>query len=159
MPRIGITGHRGLSHEIEEYVRRELRQLLGTIPGDQLTGISCIADGADSIFAEIVLELGGQLSVVVPATTYRNDLPASHHLDYDRILDAAHTIQRLDHEASNSEAHMDASRLIVNDADELIAVWDGEPARGYGGTADVVAYAKDRRIPVRVVWPRGMKRD
>jgi len=31
-------------------------------------------------------------------------------------------------------------------------VWDGKPARAYGGTADVVAYAREQGTPVRVIW-------
>jgi hypothetical protein len=43
--------------------------------------------------------------------------------------------------------------------DELYAVWDGKPVRAYGGTADVVAYARERGTPVRVIWPDGAQRD
>nr|WSY54289.1 hypothetical protein OG999_31935 [Streptomyces sp. NBC_00886] len=39
--------------------------------------------------------------------------------------------------------------------DELLAVWDGKPAWGYGGTADVVDYPERTGIPVRVLWPEG----
>jgi hypothetical protein len=48
---------------------------------------------------------------------------------------------------------------MLADADELLAVWDGQPARGYGGTADVVEAARYKGIPVTVVWPAGAKRD
>jgi hypothetical protein len=54
---------------------------------------------------------------------------------------------------------MAASELMLADVDELFAVWDGEPARGYGGTADVVAYARQLGTPVRIIWPRGARRD
>ena len=54
---------------------------------------------------------------------------------------------------------MDASVEMLKDADLLIAVWDGLPARGLGGTADVVAYARDHGIPVSVIWPEGARRD
>ena len=43
-------------------------------------------------------------------------------------------------------------------ADRLLAVWNGQPARGPGGTADVAAYAGSRHIPVTVVWPAGAYR-
>jgi hypothetical protein len=36
---------------------------------------------------------------------------------------------------------------------------DGEPARGYGGTADVVEAAEQRGVPVTVIWPDGASRD
>jgi hypothetical protein len=53
---------------------------------------------------------------------------------------------------------MDAGRRLVDDADEIIAVWDGKPARGYAGTADVVRYAISRGRPIHVIWPPGAGR-
>ncbi|MBA2951912.1 hypothetical protein [Streptomyces himalayensis] len=44
-------------------------------------------------------------------------------------------------------------------ADKLIAVRDGQPARAYGGTPDVVAYAHRVGVPVPIVWPEGATRD
>jgi hypothetical protein len=43
--------------------------------------------------------------------------------------------------------------------DELWAVWDGQPTRGYGGTADVVALARQRAGPVTVFLSEGATRD
>lgn len=34
----------------------------------------------------------------------------------------------------------------------LLALWDGAPARGPGGTAAIVAYARERGLPV--YWAR-----
>ena len=53
---------------------------------------------------------------------------------------------------------MAAGRLLVERSDRLIAVWDGLPARGPGGTADVVAYARALSRPVTVLWPQGAHR-
>ncbi|GAB2826863.1 hypothetical protein GCM10027073_64840 [Streptomyces chlorus] len=50
----------------------------------------------------------------------------------------------------------DAAALA--DSGELLAVWDGKPARGFGGTADVVSYAERSGTPVRVLWPEGATR-
>ncbi|MDM4719304.1 hypothetical protein QTQ03_06720 [Micromonospora sp. WMMA1363] len=44
--------------------------------GSDLIGLSCLADGADQLFAAAVLEHGGSLEVVAPATEYRDGLPA-----------------------------------------------------------------------------------
>ncbi len=60
---------------------------------------------------------------------------------------------------SNSQAHQSGSEIVVGLSDQMIAVWDGQPARGYGGTADVVAYADRVGVPVRSVWPEGATRD
>jgi hypothetical protein len=75
MTRIAITGHRGLSDEVEALVDLALRKEL-TRHADGLVGISCLADGADQLFARAVLDLGGELEAVVPAARYRDGLPA-----------------------------------------------------------------------------------
>lgn len=54
---------------------------------------------------------------------------------------------------------MQASRLMIDKADSLVALWDSKPARGYGGTADIVAYAREVGTPATVVWPPGATRD
>jgi hypothetical protein len=60
---------------------------------------------------------------------------------------------------STSESHMEASKAVIGQAGELVAVWDGQPVRGYGGTADVVAYASEHGTPVPMMWPHGAERD
>jgi hypothetical protein len=160
MTRIAITGHRGLpgntACKIRDAIRRELA---GENSGGGLIGLSCLADGADQIFARAVLDAGGCLEAIVPAAAYRDGLPEEARAEYDSLIVAATGITRLDFSESTSEAHMAASQVMLADADRLYAVWDGKPARGYGGTADVVADAKQRGIPVTVIWPPGATRD
>jgi hypothetical protein len=118
-----------------------------------------LADGPDSIFADEVLRRGGHLEVVVPARRYRDDLPQSHHPTYDRLIDQATFVERLNYGDSTEEAHMAGSTAMLARVDQLLAVWDGQPARGHGGTADVVRVACDRGIPVTVIWPTSATRD
>ncbi len=154
-----MSGHRGLPPEAEELIRAVLRATLTRQSPEELVGVSCVADGADTLFAQVVLSLGGRLEVVVPADQYRDGLPGGHHAMYDRLVAAASVVHRLPFRESTPEAHMAASERMLDLADELVAVWDGLPARGYGGTADVVAVARDRGMPVTVVWPPGARRD
>jgi hypothetical protein len=158
MPRIAISGHRGLPSATERLVQDALTVALARVPGTSLVGVSCLADGADALFAEAVLDRGGRLEVVVPAVGYRDGLPADHHETYDRLLEAAEAVHQLNFQASTSEAHMAASERMLDLTDELFAVWDGLPAHGYGGTADVVTSARRRGIPVTVLWPPGARR-
>jgi hypothetical protein len=136
-----------------------LRAEIRSRSNGDLTGLTCIADGADSLFAQAVLDLGGSLHVVIPAEKYRDALPTDHHATYDALLTQATDVTRLDHVESDSTAHMDASLRMLDEADELLAVWDGKPARGHGGTADVVDAARARGIPVTIVWPNGAERN
>lgn len=158
MPRIAISGHRGLNVRTTDLIDRAIRERLSRYPAG-VTGLSILADGADQIFARAVIDLGGTLEAFIPAEEYQAGLPAEAHAEYDNLLKRAVAVHVLPFVESTSESHMAASKLMVNEADELYAVWDGEPARGYGGTADVVAYARDHDTPVDVIWPAGASRD
>ena len=48
---------------------------------------------------------------------------------------------------------------MITEADELLAVWDSLPPRGYGGTSDVVKAAQDHGLPVTVIGPPRAQRD
>jgi hypothetical protein len=156
--RIAISGHRGLPGATADLVEKAIRVALEEA-GSVVTGISCMADGADQIFARAVTDLGGCLEAIIPALPYRDGLPADSRTEYDRLLAKAAEVCRLPFDQPTAESFMVASELMIDTADELYAVWDGEPARGYGGTADVVAYARERGKPVSVIWPDGAYRD
>src|SRR5260221_12639223 len=65
--------------------------------------------------------------------------------------DCASAVVELDGRRSEeSDAYLAAGKLIVELCDVLVAVWDGEPAAGKGGTADVVAVALASGRPV--IW-------
>jgi hypothetical protein len=156
--RIAISGHRGLRASTAVLIEKAIRTALEEA-GHDVTGISCLADGADQIFARAVTDLGGTLEAIIPADQYRDGLPADSHSEYDRLLATATNACLLPFPEPTPESFMAASELMINSADELYAVWDGKPARGYGGTADVVAYARERGKPVTVIWPPGAHRD
>lgn len=157
MIRIGITGHRNLTPEVSGRVAELIKVHLEPY-GHAVVGLSCLADGADALFAEAVLAAGAPLEAIVPASGYRGALPASHHPVYDRLLAQAVLVHELPHAVSDPHAHMTAGHLLVERSDRLLAVWDGLPARGPGGTADVVAYARALDRPVTVLWPQGARR-
>jgi hypothetical protein len=155
---IGITGHRGLPAPTTRLVDQALRHALAEY-GTDLTGVTALADGADQLFGRAVLDQGGQLEVIVPAARFRDGLPAESHAEYDDLIGQATRVHRLDFTESTSDSHMAASKLMVSMVSELLAVWDKQPARDYGGTADVVAHARDHGCTMRVIWPDGATRD
>jgi hypothetical protein len=155
---VGMTGHQGLPAHTANLVTGALRERLGSY-GSDLVGVTMLGPGADQLFARLVLEQGGSLYVVVPATKYRDGFDdESAQRSYDELYATATHIERLDFTDSTEHAHMEGGKVVVDRADVLIAVWDGEPSRGLGGTADVVIYAKQRGVPVEVVWPEGATR-
>ncbi|MFE9292088.1 hypothetical protein [Streptomyces olivaceus] len=156
--RVGITGHRGLDEQVEKRVRALLADAVTEYAPRELVGVSCLADGPDSWWAEAVLAHGGRIEAVVPAAEFRESLPDWHHPTYDRLIGLACDMHETGMTVSDAQAHMAGSEILVGLADELLAVWDGQPAWGYGGTADVVAYAERQGTPVRVLWPEGASR-
>ena len=50
-------------------------------------------------------------------------------------------------------AYEQAGRYVVEHSDALIAVWDGLPAQGRGGTAEIVAWGQGLGKAVIRVWP------
>ncbi|MGW7369083.1 hypothetical protein ACWGI8_38090 [Streptomyces sp. NPDC054841] len=157
---LAVSGHMDLTEASISLVRDALRQLLEPHAGPALTGISCIAKGSDSLFAEAVLEVGGRLVAVIPSQDYRqNKVKPEHEAIFDRLIEAAAEVIVLPHETANRHAYEDANRTLLKRADRLVAVWNGElPSGKGGGTADTVVEAREAGLPVDVVWPQGAAR-
>ncbi|MGW0423112.1 hypothetical protein [Streptomyces sp. NPDC003015] len=155
--RIGVTGHRSLPGPVLPGVRAEMRRQLG---GGALEAFTCLAAGADQLFADIALDSGVPVTAVIPGMDYEAHLDDdAARAGYRRILGAcAHRVQ-LPPEPTHEEAYFAAGRWIVDHCDRLIAVWDGRPARGRGGTGDVVAYARRTGVPVTVLWEPDVHRE
>ncbi|MFD9564847.1 hypothetical protein [Streptomyces sp. NPDC059994] len=159
MTTLAVTGHMDLTDESVPLVRAALRELLESCRGD-LTGVSCIAAGADSLFAEEVVAAGGRLMVVIPSQDYRATKVKPEHAPlFDRLVEAAAEVMVLPHETADRAAYSAANRQLLERADRLVAVWDGTPPSGKGGgTADTVEEAQSMGRPVDVVWPPGAAR-
>ncbi|GAA2224260.1 hypothetical protein [Streptomyces nogalater] len=161
MTTIAVTGHMDLTEDTVPLVRDALDDLLKQYAGDgDLVGVSCIAKGADSLFAEAVLAAGGRLTAVIPSRDYRRKkVKADHATLFDRLTEAADEVLVLSHDTADRQAYEAANAVLLQRADRLVAVWDGNPPSGKGGgTADTVVEARVAGIPVDVVWPAGAKR-
>jgi hypothetical protein len=157
---IAVTGHMDLAAEATGPVRETLRELLSVHRGDALVGRTCLARGADSLFAEEILALGGRLAVVVPSRDYREAVVGTADLaHFDALRDAAEEVTVMPYEHAGREAYEAANRCLLEGAHRLVAVWDGSAPSGRGGgTADTVAMARAAGVEVDVVWPSGARR-
>lgn len=160
MTTIAVTGHMDLTEESMPVVRTALDTLLASYGDGGLTGVSCIAKGADSLFARAVLDVGGRLVVVLPSRDYRQaKVKPEHAATFDALLEAAAEVVVVPQETANRAAYEAANAVLLERADRLVAVWNGQPPTGKGGgTADVVVQARAAGIPVDVVWPPGASR-
>jgi hypothetical protein len=153
--RIGVTGHRELKQPVQplaETLRRLLRGLTTRL-GKQVIGISALAEGADTLFAEQILALGWCLEVLVPFSSYKNNLDAEASRNYERLLARASSVFKLPWANRTTGAYLSGGLWIVDHSDVMVSVWDGQPARGLAGTAEIVAYARYVHKPQIIVNP------
>jgi hypothetical protein len=143
--RIGITGHQQLDDpQGWSWVRAEIDKVLDQA-SRPLIGVTSLAVGADQVFAHAVLQKGGGLVVVVPFHGYEMQFDMLHERqEYLDLLAHASKKVVLSKESTNERAYFEAGIRVAEESDLLIAVWNGKPAEGLGGTGDIVDYAKRR---------------
>ena len=157
--RIGVTGHQDIPPAALAYVIEGINSVLDQV-NDDLIGISSLAIGADQFFASHVLDRGGRLEVVLPCKGYEKTFYSVKDLEYfHSLLDRAATVETLNFTEPSAEAYLAAGYRVADLSELLLAIWDGQPARGTGGTADIVEYARSRGKRFELVWPVGIVRD
>lgn len=157
MVRIAVTGHMDITPDSAPLIRAQIDSVLDC-QSRPIVGVSCIARGADSVFAEAILTRGEALEVVLPSVNYRDTkVNEPERPRFDRLLAAATSVRVMPFQTSGREAYEAANSALLGDADLLIAIWDGNKAKP-GGTGTVVAEARAAGIPVTVLWPVGAQR-
>ena len=121
-----------------------------------MRAISPLAEGADRLFAEEALKLGYELQVPLPYE--REEYKKDFHDDasrraFDDLLSKATAVFELEGELDANGNHLATTygtvgRVVLDHCDLLVAIWDGLPARGDGGTAHVLELARHRHIPI-----------
>jgi hypothetical protein len=149
--RVGVTGHRDVADT--EAVRLECIAAVDRVRDQRGADIieiwSSLAEGADRIAAHLVPEHAEQLIAILPLDPddYRDDFVTDEsRREFDELLAAADRvdISGPDRGATRESAYERAGLAIVEQCDVLLALWDGEPARGRGGTAEIVRAARER---------------
>jgi SMODS and SLOG-associating 2TM effector domain 1 len=162
---IGVTGHIHLADPdaIRSTIDDVIDTILHRIPAIarqylELVAVSALAEGADRLVAEEVLARdNARLEVVLPfaLAAYEQDFAAAgSQAAFRDLLQQATTISDLGGDPTAGEprdqAYLNAGMAVVDRSDIVIAVWDGQPAGGHGGTAEIVQYVRDSERPL--VW-------
>jgi hypothetical protein len=178
--RIGVTGHRALRQPeriaatIGEVLDTGIRELFDRpFPPEHratplaYTVLTPLAEGADRLVAKEVLKTANaEIEVVLPLARedYLRDFAAAESkAEFEALCQKARLVHALgssplpsagraaDSEEERKRAYEKAGRHVVDRCDVLIAVWDGKPSRGRGGTAEIVAYAREKKRPLIIV--------
>jgi hypothetical protein len=159
--RVGVTGHRKLGADpltawfVTAQCVRLLDRLqdLARLSRAEVVAYSALAIGADQLFAQAALGLGIPLVGVIPFEEYPADFKGDDRERFKALLGRCRAVQRLPRKVRSKRAYFEGGKWVVDAVDYLVAVWDGRPAGGTGGTADVVVYAEKQRRPVFRIDP------
>jgi hypothetical protein len=151
---VGVTGHRYLTDV--DRIAAGVDQALGRIEAAFRVApsrvISALAEGADRLVVLRMLARSDvQLTVPLPfpRSEYVRDFRTPESRDeFLRLLARADEVVALGPRSTRDEAYRAAGRYVLDHSDVLIAVWDGQPAQGVGGTGHIVAEARRRHLPL-----------
>lgn len=151
---VGFSGHRRLEHSahIAAAIERTLRELIDSAPGDWIA-LSSIAAGSDAHFARAALRLRMTWHAVLPFPPgeFKKDFDDAGWREAEGLLAEAEQVRVMAEAGSREDAYLDAGIETVNESDVLLAVWNGAAARGKGGTADVIEYARELGRPIVII--------
>lgn len=152
--RIAVTGHRNLGDKATvQFVAQAFQNLLAQAKREhpnEVVALSGLAEGADTLFSEIALQLGVPVDAVIAYQGFIEDFaPGSARERYQKLLAQCQAVHQLPYPRRSDEAYLAVGHWLVAHCDLLVAAWNGRPAAGKGGTGDVVVYAKQQRRPVQ----------
>ena len=116
-----------------------------------LVVVSPLASGTDQLVALAARKRGWALQAILPfaAGEYLAEQGEARSGDFDRLIREASCLLELPGDPADPlDSYVMVGRATVAHCDLLIAVWDGLPARGRGGTAETVELALSRGVPV-----------
>ena len=146
---VGVTGHRSLPDPaLWSWVSDEIDRALASLT-PPVVGVSGLAEGADQRFAECVLTGGGSLHAVLAFEGFGDSLEGRDAQEaFADLVARADRVETISPRATREFSYLAEGERVLELSDVLVAVWNGEPARGTGGTAEVVAQAQAKGIPV-----------
>ena len=153
MTTVGVTGHRVLDdvETITQEIDTALKQI-GVSFAAPFVVYSALAEGADRLVARRACDLlAARLAAILPLpqADYMADFLEDHSkAEFLDLLALASDVVELPAVRARTVAYEAAGRYILDHSDLLIAIWDGQPPCGQGGTGQIVAEAQQRQIPL-----------
>jgi hypothetical protein len=158
---MAVTGHRNLRAEdrsaLVEAVTGQLRELSRRHPHSPCMLLSALAEGADRLVARCALDAGWLLGVVLPLPqhAYECDFKRAESIEEFRaLLGRADWVQVLSPPTLDRPAcYVALGDWLCARAHVMMALWDGLPERGEGGTAEVVRRFREGVSQAKLVIP------
>lgn len=143
---VGCTGHRQLSHSPES-IKTKIKDFLIEInPTEACTGM---AQGFDTLFAQVCLELGIPFIAMVPFPEQARLWPKTDQEIYMDLLSNAKEIRIFSQDIKNKYemygAFFGRNRWIVDYSTNILSYFKEGSS---GGTAHAVEYAEKQNVPI-----------
>ena len=172
--RVGVSGHRAapkLPTDAIPHIRKSVDFIVEVISeatrkaaaelSDKpatLAIVSALADGADRIVAEAGLAAGYSLEAILPfaRAEYVHDFDTSPESSraFAELTSRAFSVFEIDgNPQDRPRAYEAAGFVMLANIDLLIAIWDGKPEDGLGGTGQIISRAIADGIPVFRIDP------
>jgi hypothetical protein len=138
-------------------VRDAISQIQSAFGTHPITALSLLAEGADRLAIEEILRLDQSQHVAIlpfERAVYATEFgPAGSpsQLHFAALVARAAEIVELGGDGDREDGYLRAGHLVVDRCDVLLTIWDGADARGRGGTAHIVAYAREKGKPIVIV--------
>ncbi|MFO7944061.1 MAG: hypothetical protein R6U51_07165 [Anaerolineales bacterium] len=151
---IGATGHRFLAEEdkIISSVDQALDKIQQTFEGSSLNVVSSLAEGADRLIVQRTLErknISLTALLPMPQQEYIKDFDSiPSRKEFQRLVDQAQEIITLPTPTTREGAYHAAGQHLLNLADVLISIWDGQRPQGKGGTGEITIHARQQGLPL-----------
>ena len=163
MTSIGVTGHRSLRDPdlIISGIDIALLTIEDAFPRP-FALFSSLAEGADQLVAERALSLL-QARLIVPLPLlledYLTDFSQASARKLVMFLHTASEVVNIPPQPTRNAAYEAAGRYMLEHSGILIAVWDGQAARGQGGTGQMVAVARQLGLPIAWVLATNQRQE
>jgi hypothetical protein len=170
---VGVTGHRelisdqgsieqsilailnGLSQALHHAAQKDAAFFSPATP--KIRFVTMAAEGADLSGTSAAMTAGADVAFVLPFAwdEYCADFqPANLSKVRQFLARASSSFELPGRRDEGPRAYERANDIILENIDLLIAVWDGERARGRAGTGDVVQRAAIMGLPIIVIDPK-----
>jgi hypothetical protein len=151
---LGITGHRYLAEmdKVMAGVEIAVQHIRKTYPDSSFRVLSSLAEGTDRILAKRLLLIPGAslwVPLPLPEEEYLKDFKSTKSRDeFINLLGKAERVIQMQIKGDWEKGYLAAGNYILENSDALLAIWDGKHAQGAAGTAEIVALARERGLPL-----------
>ncbi|MDO9304429.1 MAG: hypothetical protein Q7T77_03820 [Sulfuricurvum sp.] len=164
---VGITGHRNIDRndkKLKLILTEELKRIFEI--NDKVTLLSPLAEGSDRMFVDTAFQIGEEkiqkLRVMMPfeKNVYLKDFETAKSKEEFLVMtpeEGSKQYRGVDVEILTvpcqeikEDAYLKSGQWTAKNSDILIVIWDGKPANGKGGTAEIIEYAKQEEK--KIIW-------